>query len=284
MSIQASLRLFLGVFCIVCWPLLGLHAESALQHSRDAQNIPVRQLSVDEAASFWEDVHKAHEQNTYALVFKLKHKGKYENFPEEEGWLYHFTNSQGEHCWRLYFPNTHCQYFLKDTLEAWGYAGEKAFKLEKASIFEPLSPHNNYSLYDLSLLFMHWPHEKYLESQRFLGRKSHTFSLSPPADMAEHLGPIRVCVDAHFLSLLKAEWLEPNHPSPVRKLNILSFQKTQEGVWFAKCFELSDYSTCSKTELKIVFCTFSPKLDGLHCKKAEDLALAPPYPSSHEAP
>jgi hypothetical protein len=265
---------------MVCSSVLTLYAESALHPSQDPQNIPVPQLSPDEAESFWKDVHKAHEQNTYALVFRLKHKHKHENFVEEEGWLYHFTNAKGEHWWRLYFPNTHRQYFLKDTLEAWGYADEKVFKLEKASIFQPLSPQNNYSLYDLSLLFMHWPREKYLESKRFLGRKSHTFSLRPPADVAEYLGPIRICVDAHFLSLLKAEWLELNNPNIHRKLNILSFQKTQEGVWFAKCFELLDSSSCSKTELKIVFCTFNPKPDGLYCIKAEDLAQAPPYPSS----
>lgn len=270
-------RLRLFVFSVLSFILFQPFLAATLQASLAPEAIPVRQLSEAESQSFWQETQAAYTQSNYALVFSIQQSQGTERYPAEEGWLYRFRNADGQSCWRLYFPATGYQYWLKDTLEAWGYQGNKVFQLDTASLFSPLSPHNAYSLYDLSLLYMHTPVAQYIASKRFLGRKAHTFRLNIPA-APQQLRALEVCLDAHLLSLLKLEWLNPDDASPLRTLKVLSFQKNQEGVWFAKRLQLLDHQQPSKTELTILACTFCPSLEGVHCQKPSDLTLAPPYP------
>lgn len=238
--------------------------------------LPLRRLTEAEATHFLEELRSLHASQSYALLFQFTQSPQGKTLAEEEAWFYNFHSQKGHPSWRLYFPASRQDYVLEaDRLQYYSSAGAPPTPavLPIETMFQPLNPHNAYSLYDLSLLFLHWPCAYYEGSSRILGRKAHTYILYPPSTISSYTGPIRVYLDAHFFALLKAECLDPTGQVCLRSLQVLSFQKLANGSYCFKALELRDCTTQTKTRCTIqAYSSAMPDASTL-----EDLSHPPPF-------
>ncbi len=265
---QALLRLLCSLICLLLCALGGLQAES-LKSTACEGHVPIRPLSVEEARQFWKELRSLHTSQSHAVLLDFTQKTQEGHLVSSSGWLYSFQDTRGQNAWRLYLPATQEDFLVKASIQASSNKGS----LPLEGLFQPLGPQNDYSLYDLSLLFLQWPSAYYEGSGRILGRKAHVYIVYPPSTVSRHTGPIRVYLDAHFFSLLKAEWLDASGQSCIRSLQVLSFQKLRDGSYFLKTLELKDLLTHAQTR-----CTFQAfHWDFPPSSTLEDLSHPPPF-------
>lgn len=259
------------MLCVCC---LGTSRGDSLKHSQGEGHAPIRSLSQEEAAHFLKKFRSLNTQS-YAVLFQFTQSLKGKAATQEEAWFYKFQNTKGQTQWRLYFPETGKDFLLKDSLQASYNSGTSAdfISMPLEDIFKPLIGSKGYSLYDLSLLFLHWPSAYYERSSRILGRKAHVFVLYPPPKVSGLIGAIRVYLDAHFFALLKAEFLDPTGEQCLQSLQVLSFQKLSDGSYGAKTLELKNLATHTKTRCTIQ--AFGWELPP--AATLEDLSLPPPF-------
>lgn len=269
---QAFLR-FLCSFSLLLLCSGILQAESFKGPSCEG-HAPIRSLSQEEAAHFLKEFRSLNAQS-YAVLLQFTQSLKGKAATQEEAWFYKFQNPQGETQWRLYFPETGKDFLLQESLQVSYNSGTSTefISLPLEDIFEPLSASNGYSLYDLSLLFLHWPSAYYERSSRVLGRKAHIFVRYPPPNVSGLIGAIRVYLDAHFFALLKADFLDARGEKCLQSLQVLSFQKLSDGSYGAKTLELKNLATHTKTRCTIqAFGWELPPATTL-----EDLSHPPPF-------
>lgn len=259
------------------WSFKGLKAAS-FQHPPGEGPVPIRPLSAEAASQFLKELRSLYRTPPYAVLFEFTQRLPDKALAQAEGWFYSFQNTRRQRVWRLYLPASQEDVLVKnslevDSLEAYAHTGSSPTRLSLEALFQPLGPYNPFSLYDLTLLFLHWPSAYYEGSGRILGRKAHAYLLYPPSTVASYTGPIRVYLDAHFFTLLKAEWLDASGRSCLRSLQVLSFQKLSDGNYFIKALELKDCTAHTQTR-----CTFQAlQWDLPPSAILEDLSRPPPF-------
>lgn len=124
--------------------------------------------------------------------------------------------------------------------------------LNAHNLVESLVPGLAITPFDLQMAFVFWEDHIYEGTRRVRGRPAHFFLLYPPAgsaDLEEHVGAVRITVDAGFNALLGVEVLSPTG-EVLRSWSVQNFRRVHDQ-WIVRIIDMIDNTTRDRTRFEI---------------------------------
>lgn len=120
------------------------------------------------------------------------------------------------------------------------------------SLFEPLVPETELTLFDLQMPYVYWDEFRYEGTSKILGRAAHTFFLVAPDDLRKEyptLMGVRVHLDTQFNALVKSELID-NKGRAYKTMTVRDLKKV-EGQWMVKAIDLRNELSRDKTRFQV---------------------------------
>lgn len=134
----------------------------------------------------------------------------------------------------------------------WTAADGRASALEVSSLFAPIIPGTQLTVFDLQMPYLYWEDFVFEGVSKIRGRPAHTFLLYPTPEFAAGypgLSGVRVHLDTQFNALVQTELLDEKGQS-FKSLSVLDLKKVGEQ-WMVKTIDLRDERSRDKTRFQV---------------------------------
>ncbi len=134
----------------------------------------------------------------------------------------------------------------------WTAATARVEPLEISSLFAPIIPGTQLTVFDLQMPYLYWEDFVFEGVSKIRGRPAHTFLLYPTPEFAAGypgLSAVRVHLDTQFNALVQTELLDEKG-QPYKSLSVLDLKKIDEQ-WMVKTIDLRDERSRDKTRFQV---------------------------------
>lgn len=143
----------------------------------------------------------------------------------------------------------------------WTAASGQVAPLEVSSLFAPIIPGTQLTVFDLQMPYLYWEDFVFEGVSKIRGRPAHTFLLYPTAEFVAGypgLSAVRVHLDTQFNALVQTELIDEKG-RPYKSLSVLDLKKVGEQ-WMVKTIDLRDERSRDKTRFQVTGAALSLEL------------------------